>query len=134
MKTGFLNKFLRLNSKLFFMNPLLYCLVAGHLISAVAFPQTDTAQKENSYRIFTGKHFNNPFYNLPVAKPPVVKPFSFLRGSEMHVSSHSSYSFVPYSSYSENMPAWKEILSLAGKIAIQAYEDNHTLLHFYPNQ
>jgi hypothetical protein len=117
------------------MKAIFTCLLTGLLLSFVGFSQTDTSANKIYLPLGSHKHFNNPFYNLSKEKAAPAASFSFLRGSELFVSPHSSFrSVTNYSFYSENRPLWKELISAAGKIAIQAYEDNHTLLHFYPNQ
>jgi hypothetical protein len=110
------------------------CLLTGLLLSVVGFSQTDTSVNKNYLSIIPHKHFNNPFYKLSKDKPAPAASFSFLRGSELHVSSRSTYRFVPYSSYTQNPALWKDIISLAGEIAIQAYQDSYILPRLYPNR
>jgi len=120
-----------------FMRATFTCLLTGMLMSVAAFSQNDSTQSQTTLSPFNNKKFNNPFHNLPNDE---IKPASFislLKGPEMRVSSYSRYSgerYMPYSFYSENLPVWKELILTATKIAISAYEDNRSLMHFYPRQ
>lgn len=114
------------------MKPQLLCLLTGLLLNIVAFSQTDSLVIRSTVSFLKPHHFNNPLYKYVNTRPKPTQYFSFLRGSELFVAPHSSFRAVRYSSYSDNIPLWKELISTAGKIAISTYEDNHSLLHFYP--
>lgn len=109
-------------------------LVTSLLLNAVAFAQTDSSSITKSALLLKNHRFNNPFYNLAESKQAPVVSFSFLRGSELHVSSHSAYRYTPYPTFIENQPLWKQIIGIAGQIAIQSYRDNYQILRFYPKQ
>ena len=109
------------------------CLLTGMVVSVAAISQTDSTQPQTALSPFSNKKFNNPFSNLHNEVKP-ASSFSLLQGSEMRVSSYSRYSgerFVPHSFNGENMPAWKELILTATKIAMSAYADNKNLQHFY---
>ncbi len=103
-------------------------------MSVAAFSQTDSTRNQTSLSLFNHKKFNNPFYNLPNDEVKQASFFTLLKGSEMRVSTNSGYRYVPYSFNAENLPVWKELIFTATQIAISAYEDNHSLMHFYPRQ
>lgn len=114
------------------MRAIFICLLPGIFLSVVSFSQTDTADKKNYAVLFQPNHFNNPFYKLPATSTASPVYFSFLRGSELHVTSRTSFNNGGYPAYPNNMPIWKELMSLAGQIMIQSYQDNRNSLHFYP--
>ena len=104
------------------------------LISTVdAFTQSaDSLQAGQSIITFPPKKFHNPFHNLDDAGRKAPFTIRHTAINDSYFATGSNNMFRPVAYRPEEMPVWKELMTLASHIAVSAFADKRNLYYVSP--
>jgi len=116
------------------MKPILICFLPIIFAGMVCFSQAGNITTDSLTIKFPPRHFSNQLapYSRSVSEPAFPLSLRNLPTLDGKSAFRPGVPYLNANSWRQRNPLWKDILGLAGGIAISAYTDSHNLIQYHP--